>query len=423
MQPRCLVSGVATQNQQTVLDLFVESFGDPPSSRLAKSIERRMQWRRLADFGERFRAFEQEVRAPVLKPGELRPYVPYMTGVPGASLSIRSLPSDEYQDELAAGLDALRHHLLYCHSIAMDNPLAGLTDYLRGGPAAEVAGVRTAMAAYVRFLAAIAPLVRAGVIVLVEPVSYPPLVKDDSYLEWRQPLARRVAATADFSDVSERALPSDARKYFAGSAIDVITKLLVAIDVHKNLDLYLPHGYFHDVLSAMGEPLIGVKAADSRLLTRLVQLKLPALRSLPLADLVALRDDGEAFLAWRADLRQALEATSRRAEDVELGADEWLGALREEMARSAIELDRRLARSGLAARARDGAKAFGLGAVIAGGAAAITGTATGLVSAGLALPVQLLWAYVASRRRRAADPDAALMHHYLLFRPGDAEQG
>src|SRR5207249_1368981 len=72
-------------------------------------------------------AKREEAAPPKLSPSTVRPYLPYVDkpdwAIGGLQLDYNTLQDDDAEWKIA---DAIKHRLLYCHSIALDDPLGHL---------------------------------------------------------------------------------------------------------------------------------------------------------------------------------------------------------------------------------------------------------------------------------------------------------
>jgi len=96
-------------------------------------------------------------------------------------------------------MEALHRLLLYCHSVALLNPLVYITDFIRLGPSDQ--RVRTRLANYLSWISYARPLIESGTLLLLED-------REASVGCYGVPsdtreLAERYFTEADFSDTLE----------------------------------------------------------------------------------------------------------------------------------------------------------------------------------------------------------------------------
>src|SRR5687767_8026941 len=68
--------------------------------------------------------FEPGPLPPVKPTGHLRPYLPIETWPMPGKPNTGYFVFDSTEDDLWYTVDAIKHHLLYCHSVAIENPMA-----------------------------------------------------------------------------------------------------------------------------------------------------------------------------------------------------------------------------------------------------------------------------------------------------------
>ena len=105
---------------QNVLDFSLEYFAPANEPELYTAVSNAGE-SELERFLEEYRAFA------TLSPSSIRPYIPY-SFQPGWTVGGLQLDSDTLKDDGAEWkiADAVKHRLLYCHSIALDDPLGDL---------------------------------------------------------------------------------------------------------------------------------------------------------------------------------------------------------------------------------------------------------------------------------------------------------
>ncbi len=286
------------------------------------------------------------VRLPPAKPaGHLRPYLPITTRSAPNKPNTGYFVFDQTEDDLWCTVDAIKHHLLYCHSVAIENPMAvWMMDKQMGGNQLSRAinlqrgylGWRfnspMIMARFVSFLTHVRPLVESGVLIIVEQQARDPwLLKP-------------------IPNVNNQALESTARAMGwtepqLRSALWQLNLLVQArARAQGNLDMDLSNPdvaqlarAFLERGSDFGGPL---KLPETVALATLINADLPALERLSIDDLVAIRRDSEEFENWR----RGIEAVVRRIanEGLEsLPASEYAYELSRRFRAEVLDLERK----------------------------------------------------------------------------------
>lgn len=351
---------------------------------------------------------------------------------------------------------AVARTLLYCHELALEDPLALAAHMYRGAPVEYRGAARRIVEASVVTCLELDLLVRPGVVHLFwvpadrerrtqEFVTALTAIesdrKGDRWVDeaWDafeavfvdgldpqlQELWRRVRAGDRFPDLAllEGAIasgePSFARLFIevvaglqpAAVVQNVVETLAVALDdidaLGGRADLYAPSRVFTRIILAA---TTGPQDPDADRLRELARLEVPRLDDLDWSDIVSIRRDDEAFELWRVHLGRGLDRARRERE-----RGDWASARRaiaEELAEARVALDRAATRSKVIRRAAHGSIAFALGAI---GAAIGTGDPTGFH---IALPA--IGAGVGAGVPAALDrerPNPAVRRHYVLFEP------
>lgn len=419
--------------EQTVFDVLEDGLGTPFGPELIETVEL-APYERLRDLQAHVKAFGKTADVPDKQPAQLRPYVPLERHEFARVEHELYLRPHDFADphKASAALNALKHHLLYCHSLAIDNPLRDLLDpfslaadlspdgYLsRTG---YLARQRAMLVNYLRFLEQIKPLVRAQVIVWVEHDVTVPFLQDGAL-----PDIAPVAQTADFSDMPAEdqavleARGELARHAFASHANDQLAIGLQEVARHSGaLDLYLPYRHFESVLRAVAARTPAdvpewPREGELQVLNDLLKVPLPRLAELTPADIVKIREGEQAFAQWRVSLEHGLERLGALDPETLGHNNEELRILEQELLGGRQALEAEIAKSGFLSQAKRGIKEFSIGGVVALGLTPVAGPlpalATGSGQFGLRLLVDLLFGR--GKRKHAQ----ALYRQYLLFSP------
>ena len=158
---------------KNILDLACGFFSCDPDQALYQAVQR-SSTETLRKFREAYRAFaeEERIEVPDLKKGELRPYIasPHWNGItpPWMHGGIPFYAEDfDNPDNVWAVVDAIKHRLLYCHSVSLDDPLANIAitnPFLEGDDI-----YRARLANLASFLVHMRPLIERGIISFVPP--------------------------------------------------------------------------------------------------------------------------------------------------------------------------------------------------------------------------------------------------------------
>ena len=349
---------------------------------------------------------ERNYTLPELRPDEVRPYVPIIhqgTQFSGITLSYYGDFDSIASAETAT--DSLTQHLLYCHSIAVDNPLAFMLDYFPGNDR-FTEEIKPKIFNYLHFICSIRPLIDEGIVHLVEwsPKrlfafgSWPPLLFDKEDLGV-------VAKETDWSDmqdcfkVSVDSVPVEAKAIFLGSEIspEIGAVLGKSKTLGGNFSVYLPRRCYQSLFSHLvrkGNELLQTIQPngehDMLLTAELLALDLPRLNNLSLGDLVAIRRSEDVFEDWRRSLRRGLREASR-LDPCLLGRENTaLQAIRDELAELARRAGLATTKSRVLSSVRQGAKGFAvdtLAALIASPTAVSAAITAGGIKGGL----EFLW--------------------------------
>lgn len=350
-----------------VLDFALRFFACTAEDDLYRAVSE-ADAERLDECLQAYRAFAARgvLHAPPLGEGELRPYFPtqgthleaWARG--GIDLDRRSLATEE---KMWLAVDRLKHRLLYCHSVAVDDPLPELLSL-------AVAQARLgnqghsgmdALQNYVSLLLHMRELLRNHVLCLLSSWIYVTelraallqkpsnLIGPDAY-EQTEPavLDTGLDEMAQVADEDVRRHWADFQRSESGRAFlrklafeDASRRIHLAFDAVNDTDgkvsAYLPFRFDVDLLARFTEgipqPLQSLPDSENWLLAGLIDIDLPGIADLQPEDLVAIRMGSDEFEDWRRALREALlraEALPRSLRDRDAGAkklvDETLAA-------------------------------------------------------------------------------------------------
>jgi hypothetical protein len=330
-------------NSKNFLDIASEFFDCGPDQDLYIAI-RDCPVTKLWEFQEAYRVsiVSGMLQVPSLKEGELRPYVASPKGAGVISPWMRgskSLDAKDFESEESvwAAIDAIKHRLLYCHSVALDNPFMGLLYDLD----CPMEVYRTQLASFMSFLVHIRPLLEQGIVCFMPPDN--PFMKlPDTDHPRTSPLAPLLA---DFLEeqaregflfpVEEiyRRAPVDVQERWTkgrwDKAEDFQLRLRWAFKdrinrafaplhaTRKTLTPYLPFRCDLDIIATFQNrvqaraaeiqpALRAFPAWDNWLLAQLMDVDLPRIEALTPGEIVAIRSD-ETFENWRISIRTALQ--------------------------------------------------------------------------------------------------------------------
>jgi hypothetical protein len=236
-------------------------------------------------------------------------------------------------------VDALKHRLLYCHSVAVDDAFGYLL--YRSSSSRRSEATRERLLNYVNFLLHVGPLLRSHVLCLVSSESYVPALAADRRRGNRaQPstFKKRLESTLtgspalehlDFREIMAVA-PDDVRQEWAqalessdgrhviedvnldAACERVAMSIGAAANAPGALSVYFPFRYDVELLSAYERLAVDPQspalqgAAEAWLLSALIDVELPGLAALDPDELVSIRTQSEEFENWRKALRQAV---------------------------------------------------------------------------------------------------------------------
>ncbi|MHA5054768.1 hypothetical protein [Streptomyces sp. SD15] len=343
-----------------IYELVEEHFGEPASPDLVLQV-REGPGKTALDFGARYLEWvtTQKPRIAQKPERQLRPYIAgAYCGPKGVSLYAPAFSNDENQ--LWALYDGLVHHLLYCHSVAIENPLMHLITSrrqygflsLQQGMFGFHINPKPIFSRYIALLVALRGLVDCGAVMLVETGQLqtsgfaphvtvyreadPPGVgthrrRDDPYVlsdaQFAQiqervgaQLAERAEADLLFehpkADITDDMRQRQQQRLLTNTLGEIVRGVRVS-DRVGDLDVYLRNDWQQNALAhaltVAPEWLAGPSPSSRvqrqmRLLDRLLRIDLPDLSNLAPGDIRAIRGSDETFNRWRHALSNGLSS-------------------------------------------------------------------------------------------------------------------
>lgn len=367
-----------------IYELVEEHFGEPASPDLVLTV-RGGHPETALDFGRRYKEWvtTQKPRVAEKPTRQLRPFIEAAYhGPKGVSLFAPAFSSDENQ--LWAVYDGLVHHLLYCHSVAIENPLMHVITSSGPGRGAMFLGLQGGtfgfnvnptfiLSRYIALLVELRGLVDCGAVVIVEtgpsPMSgfapqvsvyreadppgtgtyqlrgSPYVLSDAQFAQIQQRVSAQLIERAEaelawrhpeggITDFERQ----DVQRTLLRIALGFIVNAARVSDRVGDLDIYL-HNHFEqnaltEALAVAPEWLTNSSPSSHirrqmMLLDRLLQLYLPDLSNLAPGDIRAIRRSDETFNRWRHALGNSLGAMETLS-DVP-PTDEQLNIVRDEI--------------------------------------------------------------------------------------------
>lgn len=360
---------------------------------------------------------------------ELRPYIgPRISEARNRLYGRESFLSWSTPQDAFTYIDHLSVQLLYCHSLALRNPLSVIAPQLPGaergylGPTISES-LRARLCSYLNFLHAIRELLGDGVIVLVEePSWYEPTtiadLKERAY-GMKSPVTRLLSH--DVMEVMAAGtlpglppgIPSREQRELVGWAVsELLFDLTASHHTDGALDLSLSRGYFERVLGWLCDPQRSVemndlfKVDDLRVLTSLANAAIPDLSGAQLSarDIVAIRKNEVAFDEWRTTLRRVCRALATLPPDASDTVKR--NVISEQVDEQARHLREKLGKNSRMRFAEKALWRFSIGAIVS----MIPGAE--IVKSTTETCVELLIEYAKVRDLPAQEASA---HHYLLL--------
>jgi hypothetical protein len=440
----------------TILSLATDFFGCSPDYELYSAVQD-ASIVKLRDFYDQYRDFTKNSRlkAPPLEKGTLRPFLQTdRTGVTARWLwgAFNMDPAAFAEENAPWGVvDALKHRLLYCHSVAVEDPLGivlrlALNDFLHP---IDIERNKQRLLNLINLLIHMRPLIEQHVLCFVSPEYYlendlPPspfetlfrkLCEDRSQLPepnvgefyQRAPQPTRELWDRKSNDGAFRTLR---RNVLIKAATDRICNSLAMLSyVGNRVSLYLPFRYDIQLLSEFNRRISSAELQldrrvfrmlpdrENRLFAQLMEFDLPGLKSLSPEDILAMRG-GDAFEQWRTLLKVGLQRASELPPDLVDLESAQRSVLAESVQPAYAKLKSEFENSGFLRKVRSASTPMICGAVggvvgylIDAGLGGLVGALTGgFLEAGVELVRKL-----SERDREFPDQRSALNHFVALL--------
>lgn len=402
------------------------------------------QFAKLTEAVEEFCYSDPAVGIP-REQGELRPYFSshYRRNryadwvVRGIGIDRRTFDDVEH---VWTAIDSLKLRLLYCHSIAIDDPGSFIMDLFRPYFRCidrfwrEFDNVKQRFINYLSFLIQVKPLIDAGVLILV-----PQNVTDNQREEggYKAGYARerleRLREKLDFSDFAREwtkqldpieEVTNDFDDMFAEGFIEVAedsfsATATVSQHVTGGVDFYFPFQYWHQVYRDMVTQIdldlrrLSVSEHQNALLQQLICLPVPGLPELDPKRIVEIRQKEDAFEDWRQTLGRSLERLATVPKDGLTYEQDCLRVIRNETHESLKRLKQGIAGSSFLSKLGQGGKTLVIGSLSALAAQPfVGGLEAGLVTAGTTALAELI-----VQKLKTNSDTKALISHYVAFYP------
>jgi hypothetical protein len=359
-----------------VLDFALAHFGPLTEEDLYASVRSATagDLERFLDAYSEFAALGT-TRAPVLEPGELRPYFPasdmppWLRGHFSVDNAALTMANGDWK-----AVEAIKHRLLYCHSVAFDDPMPSVVSLAAAQiriPQPEHNGLLN----YINLLLHFRELIRKHVVCPVSHESYLPGHLMPDYVD----LGEKLEAAADKSRLLEidelmEAAPEDVRAIWredlahaSKGALVKETSIVVACErissalaAVKNapgrLSLYFPFRYDVRLLEQLGHAALlrSYGDRDNRAINELVDMKMPNLESLDPAEIVLIRSGNE-FEQWRRTLKAALADAALQPADLYNRPAEIRRLIDEKLVEGKDQLETAISKSAVLAGLKKGA--------------------------------------------------------------------
>jgi hypothetical protein len=408
----------------TILDVIRDTFQEDLTPDLIATIadSNLVPYTKLRELSRHLASFSGTARAPEIPSDHLRPYIPvnHMRQHGGAAptgIPLRFYGYDlDNRTSAEAAVNSILHHLLYCHSVAIDDTLGFTLDFFSDWAWLEER--RPQLITYLEFIHMIKPLIESGVVVLIERpvesgwnISLTPTLSGAE----EEALARR----PDYISLLQEGESSPVDEAFCQAHVHVASGVigheLVASHHHGgNLDLYLPFKHYVPVLNTFAERANrelrrGSRTQELRLLGDLLSLDLPRVGTLSADDVVRIRSD-DTFESFRRTLRQALERLRDIPHDFDHQAEKRR-RLSDEMTHAQKQLEAEFKKSSFLSTVQSGVVKLGIGALAATAfKASAVSLETGATSAILTILYDL-W------KNRVPPAKRTLMNHFMVMTP------
>lgn len=451
---------IATDRPNNVLDFLLEFYGCAAEEDIVRALPESDDTT-LEQLLQAYQAFASSSwqSMDLVPPGELRPFIETSSvddapeWARGAfAFGLHQLESEESSWQL---VDHIKHRLLYCHSVALDDPLwelaslAAAQDRLHKSGVTQGRSGSQALRNYANLLLHLKDLLRKQIVC---PIVTPNLLADGHRSrQWRPEVVAALAsvldndahrARIDFGEL-KRAAPARARDHidaelnagatgeqllrdtYAGIAQQrLATSISSAIESQGRTTLYLPFRYdvaslsiCFDKVRLLSQHAAALSTSEDLVMSPLLELELPGLASLDPADIVSIRSNAGEFERFRHDLREAMvaadslppESLNRSVKMQEIVG----GRMRESLRR----LNEALPKSPVLSAARIGTTAFVSG-MIAASVPVMMGAAAGPIGLAVVLSQLAAAGYVAAASLREVSSanqqtTVAARNHYV----------
>ncbi len=423
------------------------AFGHELSPELISSVNK-VEDKMLWDLGVKYEVHEQNHKryAPDRNDGQLRPYLPVRSNKTvdwargGVGLDLYTFDN---ADHVWKAVDNLKHMLLYCHQLAIDDPGALIFDSLRLGYGVKsnpqvFLDAKRRLQEYFPFLYHFKPLIDDGILILLSQKTSLDCMKDISWdtekRTKREKRFKRLAMSLDYTDFFKQVELRATRRFFEFSdpiykeiIIDVAEDnlgrmALMSREITGGVDFYLPFRSWRGVLLDLVKEAVesiqpeAVPDSELRLLTELISIDIPGISKLPVEDLISLRKNNETFNDWRMTLGRGLERLSNLPGNRLDQQKDGLRVLREEIGKAKADLSQKFDSDSFLTSMHAESKNFAVGAIGIGATATLLAQnveelvdpiAAGAVSA----MVKILWDLAS---RKGGDSSIkALQNHYV----------
>ncbi len=308
---------------------------------------------RLVAMAQAYVEFAEEgtsILGPASQAAELRPLVTFQAmRTVAAKFGLGIDPKGFYQWSPGSSPDlvedAIKRLLLYCHRLVLDDPFIYTCDYLKYGEpdGALRAEVRRKVGANLSLLSYLRPLVEHEIVVFVPQDRAGRAPAPDAAS------VSRIAAESDFGHFNPGPMHPYVQQFWSEVAFQSVkATLLLGNEFPSRFDFFFPDPVFVNaaVVELRGHrpESVGTAERHSRELNYLLEVHIPRLDDLTVADVLAIREQGDAFILWRDSLRSALGAAS----DVNARIDpngERMRAIRDELEVAQARLRENVAKS------------------------------------------------------------------------------
>lgn len=349
------------------LDFSLQYFG-PATEQDLYTVVSEAELPKLEGFLESYRAFARSGAGalPKLSSSILRPYLPYVAkpnwAVGGLQLDYHTLKTEGAEWAIA---DAIKHRLLYCHSLALDDPLGhllALTTIEMQTKQSNDSG-RIALLQFINLLLHFQSLIRNHTLCLI-----PNRIYSDNWVTRGRKCDEFVSALKQSSayDPSEfmEAAPAAVQSvwkahhqdadYLSKVAAHIASSRIAAVleamqHMPDTVSLFLP--FRADVEFLKADTRLSAEIAadgfsdrDSWLLNELIDFDMPGLAELGPSELVNIRA-GTEFTEWRQALSKALIMANALPSTLWNRDEDVKRTVREQLAESRGRLEEQFSKS------------------------------------------------------------------------------